>query len=197
MANHNGNSLLRINISTFPRKSLKAANAVADAFIAELKERSLDDLGPLDVHLVGWRGIEGKDVVVEVRDQKDAYLYELITPDMAQRIIQSHIDEGRPVQRWLVGKDYRDFTEHQKMYVSDLVGKIIPTSWEEYQDYDGYKGLQTFFSQGFDSFLQKVVAAGFCEFARVTTAPVGTRWCELRVEKEQPILLVNAGPPTT
>ncbi|MBM4295685.1 MAG: FAD-binding protein, partial [Deltaproteobacteria bacterium] len=196
MANHNGNSLLRINISTFPRRGLKAANAVADAFIAELKERSLDDLGPLDVNLVGWRGIEGKDVVVEVRDQKDAYLYELITPDMASRIIQNHIDEGRPVQRWLMGKDYRDFTEHQKMFVSDLVGKIIPTSWEEYQDYDGYKGLQTFFSQGFDSFLQKVVAAGFCEFARITTSPVGPKWCELRVEKEQPILLVNAAPPT-
>jgi NADH-quinone oxidoreductase subunit F len=196
MANQNGSPLLRINISTFPRKSLKVAQAVADAFITELKERSLDDLGPLDVHLVGWRGIEGKDTVVEVRDQKEAHLYELITPDMAQRIIQSHIDEGRPVQRWLVGKDYRDFTEHQKMYVSDLVGKIIPTSWEEYQDYDGYKGLQTFFSQGFDSFLQKVVAAGFCEFTRITTSPLGAKWCELRVEKEQPILLVNAAPPT-
>ena len=59
-----------------------------DAFIAEFKERSLDDLGPLEVHLVGWRGIEGKDVVVEVRDQKEAHLYELISPDMAARIVQ-------------------------------------------------------------------------------------------------------------
>jgi NADH-quinone oxidoreductase subunit F len=197
MANQlNGRPLLRINVSTFPRKSAKAAQAVADAFIAELKQRSLDDLGPLDVHLVGWRGIEGKDVVVEVKDQSGSHLYELITPDMAPRIIQSHIDEGRPVARWLVGKDYRDFTEPQKMYVSELVGQVDPVSWEEYQDQDGYKGLQTFFSQGFDSFLQKVVAAGFCEFARITTSPLGPKWCELRVEKEQPILVVNAAPPT-
>ena len=196
MANQvNGRPLIRINVSTFPGKSAKAARAVVDAFIAEMKQRSLDDLGPLEVHLVGWRGIENKDVVVEVRDSKGSHLYELITPDMAARIVQSHIDEGRPVQRWLVGKDYRDFIDHQKMYVSELVGQVVPESWEEYQDYDGYKGLQTFFSQGFDSFLQKVVAAGFCEFARVTTSPLGPRWCELRLEKDQPLLVVNAAPP--
>jgi (2Fe-2S) ferredoxin len=135
---------------------------------------------------VGWRGIEGRDVVVEVRDAAGPHLYEFITPDMAARIIQSHIDEKRPVQRWLVGKDFRDFVEPQKRYISELVGQIDPVSWEEYQDYDGYKGLQTFLSQGFDSFLQKVVAAGFCEFARVTASPLGKRWCELRVEKNSP-----------
>ncbi len=188
--------LLRVNICTFPGKSLKAAKAVQEAFLAEMKERHLDDLGPLDVNLVGWRGIEGRDVVVEVRDAAGPHLYELITPDMAARIIQSHIDEKRPVQRWLVGKDFRDFVEPQKRYISELVGQIDPLSWEEYQDYDGYKGLQTFFQQGFDSFLQKVVAAGFCEFARITTSPLGKRWCELRVEKEQPIIVVNAAPPT-
>jgi NADH-quinone oxidoreductase subunit F len=197
MANHsNTRPLLRINVSTFPGKSLKPALAVHDAFLEELKLRSLDDLGPLDVHLVGWRGIEGKDVVVEVRDQSGAHLYELITPDMVPRIIQSHIEEDRPLQRWLVGKDFRDFTEPQKMYVSELVGKIAPTSWEEYQDQDGYKGLQTFLSQGFDPFLQKVVAAGFCEFTRVTTSPLGPKWCELRVEKQQPLLVINAALPT-
>jgi NADH-quinone oxidoreductase subunit F len=196
MANQNGSPLLRVNISTFPGKSLKAAREVQEAFIAALKERSLDDLGPLDVNLVGWRGIEDKDVVVEVVDQSGSSLYELITPDMVPRILQSHLDEGRPVQRWLMGKDYRDFLEHQKMYVSELVGKVVPASWEEYQDWDGYKGLQTFFGQGFDSFLQKVVAAGFCEFARVATSPLGPRWCELRVEKEQPIILVNAAAAT-
>ena len=196
MANQNGSPLLRVNISTFPGRSLKAAREVQDAFLAGLKERSLDDLGPLNVNLVGWRGIEDKDVVVEVVDKSGSSLYELITPDMVPRILQSHLDEGRPIQRWLMGKDYRDFVEHQKMYVSELVGKVVPTSWEEYQDWDGYKGLQTFFSQGFDSFLQKVVAAGFCEFARVTTSPLGPRWCELRVEKEQPILLVNAAAAT-
>jgi NADH-quinone oxidoreductase subunit F len=195
MAN-NGRPLLSVNICTFPGKSLKAAIAVQEAFLEEMKERHLDELGPLEVHLVGWKGIEGRDVVVEVRDAAGSHLYELVTPDMAARIIQSHIDEKRPVQRWLVGKDFRDFIEPQKRYVSELVGQIDPLSWEEYQDYDGYKGLQTFLSQGFDSFLQKVVAAGFCEFARITTSPLGKRWCELRVEKEQPILVVNAAPPT-
>jgi len=192
----NGRPLLRVSICTFPGKSLKMAKAVQEAFIAAMRERHLDELGPLEVHLVGWRGIEGRDVVVEVRDDTGAHLYELVTPDMVTRIIQSHIDEKRPVQRWLVGKDFRDFIEPQKRYISELVGQIDPVSWEEYQDYDGYKGLQTFMQQGFDSFLQKVVAAGFCEFARVTTSPLGKKWCELRVEKEQPLLLVNAAPPT-
>ncbi|MBM4284088.1 MAG: FAD-dependent oxidoreductase [Deltaproteobacteria bacterium] len=188
--------LLRVNICTFPGKSLKAAKAVQEAFLAAMQERHLDDLGPLDVNLVGWRGIEGRDVVLEVRDAAGSHLYELVSPDMAARIVQSHIDEKRPVQRWLVGKDFRDFVEPQKRYISELVGQIDPVSWEEYQDYDGYKGLQTFLSQGFDSFLQKVVAAGFCEFTRITSSPLGRRWCELRVEKEQPIIVVNAASPT-
>ena len=192
----NGHPLLHVNICTFPGKSLREPLAVQEAFLEAMKERSLDDLGPLEVHLVGWRGIEGRDVVVEVKDSAGAHLYELITPDMAARIVQSHVDENRPVQRWLVGKDFRDFIEPQKRYISELVGQIDPVSWEEYQDYDGYRGLQTFLSQGFDPFLQKVVAAGFCEFARLTSSPLGRRWCELRVEKEQPIIVVNAAPPT-
>ena len=57
------------------------------------------------------------------------------------------------------------------------------------------KGLRTFFSQGFDSFLQKVVAAGFREVNRLTTTSLGPLWCEWRVEKRQPILALNGAPP--
>ncbi len=186
---------IQVNIFTFPGKGLEEAETVREAFIEALKERALHELGPLDVHLVGWRGIEGRDVMVEVRQEGTSSLYELVTPDMAHRIIQSHLDEHRPVRRWVVGKDFEAYYEPQKVHISELLGKIDPTSLEEYQDYDGYKGLLAFYSQGFDSFLQKVVAAGFCEFSRTTSAPFGATWCELRVEKKRPILVVNAAPP--
>ena len=81
----NRHPLLHVNICTFPGKSLKEPRAVQEAFIEAMKERSLDDLGPLEVHLVGWRGIEGRDVVVEVKDSAGAHLYEL-----------SHPGHGRP-----------------------------------------------------------------------------------------------------
>ena len=186
---------MQINISTFPGGDTGPAEAVREAFLAAIKERSLDELGPVEVRLVGWRGIEGKDVVVEIRDQVGVNLYELLTPDMVPRIIQSHVDDGRPLRQWLMGKDFQDFSEPQKAYISELVGKIDPLSWEEYQDYDGYKGLRTFFSQGFDSFLQKVVAAGFREINRLTTTSLGPLWCEWRVEKRQPVLALNGAPP--
>jgi NADH-quinone oxidoreductase subunit F len=186
---------LQVNIFTFPGKGLEEAAAVRDAFLDTLKQRALDELGPLDVHLVGWRGIEGRDVMVEVRQEGTSSLYELVTPDMAPRIVQSHLDEHRPVRRWVVGKDFEAYYEPQKVHISELLGKIDPLSLEEYQDYDGYKGLLSFYSQGFDSFLQKVVAAGFCEFSRTVSAPFGATWCELRVEKQRPILVVNAAPP--
>ena len=187
--------LLQVNIFTFPGKALEEAEAVRQAFIDTLKQRAFDELGPLDVQLVGWRGIEGRDVMVEVRYEGTSSLYELVTPDMVPRIIQSHLDEHRPVRRWVVGKDFESYYEPQKMYVSELLGKIDPQCLEEYQDYDGYKALRSFYSQGFDSFLQKVVAAGFCEFNRTTSTPFGPAWCELRVEKQRPILVVNAAPP--
>ena len=195
IAQANATPLMQINISTFPGRDTGPARAVREAFLAIIKERSLDELGLVDVRLVGWRGIEGKDVVVEIRDKVGVNLYELLTPDMVPRIIQSHVDDGRPLRQWLVGKDFQDFTEPQKAYISELVGKIDPLSWEEYQDYDGYKGLRTFFSQGFDSFLQKVVAAGFREVNRLTTTSLGPLWCEWRVEKRQPILALNGAPP--
>ena len=59
--------LLQVNIFTFPGKALEEAEAVRQAFIDTLKQRAFDELGPLDVQLVGWRGIEGRDVMVEVR----------------------------------------------------------------------------------------------------------------------------------
>ena len=136
--------------------------------MAALKERALDELGPLDVQLMGWRGIEGRDVMVEVRQNGDSSLYELVTPDMASRIVQSHLEEHRPVQRWAVGKDFEAYYEGQTVRISELLGKIDPLSLEDYQDYDGYKSLLSFYSQGFDSFLQKVVA---CRFLRVLPNP--------------------------
>ncbi len=187
--------LLQVNIFTFPGKGTGEAEAVRQAFIDTLKQRAFDELGPLDVQLVGWRGIEGRDVMVEVRYEGASSLYELVTPDMVPRIIQSHLDEHRPVRRWVVGKDFESYYEPQKMHISELLGKIDPQCLGEYQDYDGYKALLSFYSQGFDSFLQKVVAAGFCEFTRTTSQPFGATWCELRVEKQRPILVVNAAPP--
>ena len=186
---------LQINIFTFPGRGLEEAEAVRDAFVAALKQRAFDELGPLDVNLMGWRGIEGRDVMVEVRHHDDVSLYELVTPDMAPRIVQSHLEEHRPVRRWTVGKDFENYYEAQTVRVSELLGKIDPLSLEDYQDYDGYKGLLSFYSQGFDSFLQKVVAAGFCEFSRTRSAPCGTVWRTLRAESQRPILVVNAAPP--
>ncbi len=192
---NNTRHIMTVSIATFPGADLAPALEVEKAFLGEIERRSLHELGTVTVRLVGWRGLEGKDVVVEIRDRHGANLYELITPDMVPRILASHLDDGRPLGQWLAGKDFQEFYEFQKLYISELAGKIDPLSWEEYQDYDGYKGLRTFFSQGFDSFLQKVVAAGFCELGRLATHPLGPRWCELRVEKEHPILVVNAGPP--
>ena len=122
--------LLQVNIFTFPGKAIEEAEAVRQAFIDTLKQRAFDELGPLDVQLVGWRGIEGRDVMVEVRYEGASSLYELVTPDMVPRIIQSHLDEHRPVRRWVVGKDFEAYYEPQKMHVSELLGKIDPQCLE-------------------------------------------------------------------
>ena len=69
MANQANAPVMHINISTFPGGDTRLAQEVQMAFLAEIRRRSLDELGPIDVRLVGWRGIEGRDVVVEVRDR--------------------------------------------------------------------------------------------------------------------------------
>ena len=65
-------------------------------------------------------------MVVEIRDRHGASLYELITPDMAPRIIASHVDDERPLRQWLAGKDTEDFRANQKVYITELVAKSTP-----------------------------------------------------------------------
>ena len=72
---------------------------------------------------MGWRGIEGRDVMVEVRYNGDSSLYELVTPDMAPRIVQSHMEEHRPVRRWAVGQDFEAYYEAQTLRISELLGR--------------------------------------------------------------------------
>jgi hypothetical protein len=68
--------LLQVNIFTFPGKG--TPRLPCQAFIDTLKQRAFDEPGTLDVQLVGWRGIEGRDVM-EVRYEGASTLYELVT----------------------------------------------------------------------------------------------------------------------
>ena len=70
-------------------------------------------------------------------------------------ILKERLHDAPYVRRWVVGKDFEAYYEPQKMHVSKPLGKIDPQCLEEYQDYDGYKALRSFYSQGFDSFLQR------------------------------------------
>ncbi|QCQ22483.1 NAD(P)-binding protein [Desulfoglaeba alkanexedens] len=197
MSEPSSNTPLVIDIATFPGKPLDEVLAVREALLRSVKEHGHDQLAPVRVRLVGWRGIEGKDVMLTVRQGPVAALYQLVTPDMVPKIIERHLREARPLEEWLAGKPFRSFYEPQKIVVTQFVGTLDPTSLQEYLDQDGYAGVDHFVREGFDALLDRVKNAGILDVSRLDGRPLAPVWREARHSGAFSTLVVQGCLPAT
>ncbi len=116
--------------------------AVFEEIKKEIEENGLD----VNLKETGCMGMCYEEVLVEVIDDHDHYLYSRVTPDKAKRILKEHLIEHKPIKEWIIkgnGADIGDgFFEKQKRIVLRNCGIIDPGSIEEYMDRDGYKAIQ-------------------------------------------------------
>ena len=116
--------------------------AVFEEIKKEIEENDLD----VKLKETGCMGMCYEEVLVEVTDDHDRYLYSRVTPGKAKRIIKEHIIEEKPVEEWIIkgnGADVGDgFFEKQRRIVLRNCGVIDPGSIEEYMSRDGYKAIQ-------------------------------------------------------
>jgi len=98
----------------------------------------------------GCKGLCAMDPLVEVRIGRNGKLqkctYGLVTPAMAEEIIQRHILGGEPITEWLVLSDehttgYEPFYAGQEKLVLRHVGIIDPEDIDDYLEADGYQAL--------------------------------------------------------
>lgn len=88
-----------------------------------------------------------EEVIVEIEDENDSYLYSKISVDKVGRIVNEHLINNNPVKNWIIrSKDIcleESFLNKQTRIVLRNCGVINPASIDEYIAKDGYKALQT------------------------------------------------------
>ncbi len=117
---------------------------VRAALLEELKTRKLD----LEVSETGCVGMCYREVLIDVIDKEGRIsTYGEMTPERMPRLVEEHLEQGRPIDEWLVraeGKSLPDdsFYAKQKRIVLRNCGAIDPERIEEYLARGGYQALE-------------------------------------------------------
>ncbi len=91
----------------------------------------------------GCRGNCAKDVLVDiVAPDGSRETYQKVTAAMVSEIVEQHLVNNKPVDKWLTKQDYKDFNAPQKRLVLGNCGEIDPESIDEYIERGGYKALE-------------------------------------------------------
>jgi NADH-quinone oxidoreductase subunit F len=135
------NSGIQVKICMGTGGIAAGAQAVFDAFEAELKEKGIEACveSRCATNRVGCRGFCARDVLVDVVTDGTKTTYQFIKPDMVQRIVKEHIQEGNPVSEWAVKEDYHTFHDRQVKVVLSDCGEVDPEDINSYIARGGYE----------------------------------------------------------
>lgn len=114
------------------------AEKVFAAFKDELVAKNL----PVKLQETGCMGNCYDEVLVEVDDGGQRYLYRKVDGDMVRQIVGQHLIEGQPVKEWLVPLEDNPFFKDQVRIVLRNCGRIDPNSIDEYIAVGGYRAIQ-------------------------------------------------------
>ncbi|UMZ74819.1 NADH-quinone oxidoreductase subunit NuoF [Natranaerofaba carboxydovora] len=102
----------------------------------------------IDISKTGCIGMCFNEPLVEIKDDKGLYLYGGIdSEDKAQRLIDEHVEQNKPVEDFLVYSDVvetedKDYIDKQERILLRNSGNIDPESIESYEKVGGYDGLK-------------------------------------------------------
>ncbi len=117
--------------------------AVYQELVEELKKHNLE----IEVNETGCMGMCYDEVLVEVVEDYDNYLYAKVTTDRVKSIVEEHLVKGLPIEDWIVkpgnGQAGDNFLKLQDRIVLRNCGHINPTSIDDYIEKQGYEAIQT------------------------------------------------------
>ncbi len=121
------------------------AGEVFAAFEEGLAQRNISaTIGPRSckVKRTGCRGLCAMDVLVDIDiPELGLHTYKQVKSEMVPEIIDQHILELQPVEKWLTGDDYHKFHDKQQRMVMFKCGIVDPESIDDYIAEGGYKAL--------------------------------------------------------
>jgi NADH-quinone oxidoreductase subunit F len=168
---------------------------VMQAFKDEFKKKDIKaSVGKhCSMHNVGCRGLCAKDVLVDVLINGDISTYQFIQSDMVPRLVEEHLVGGKPVEEWLVGKDYHNFHDNQVKVVLSDCGNIDPEDIEAYMAVKGYEAVSKVIKKlGPEKTIDIIKKSGL-RGRGGAGFPAGTKWEICRnVEGDKKYIICNA-----
>jgi len=144
-SSNNGTSTISVCLGTGGIAA--GGDKVFAVFEREIKKKKLDAaIGKrvCKTAKTGCRGLCAKDVLVDISMPKTkTRTYERVTVDMVPQIVEDHLINSKPVEKWLAKNDYHNFHAHQERLVLGNCGTINPEDIDEYIIKGGYKALRS------------------------------------------------------
>ncbi|MCK4664442.1 MAG: NADH-quinone oxidoreductase subunit NuoF [Bacteroidales bacterium] len=121
------------------------------AVFNKIKEEINNNNLKINLKETGCMGMCYAEVLIEIIDENNSYLYSKVTPEKVVKIIQSHQIDKKPVQEWVFSQN-RELNEDvffrkQKRIVLRNCGIIDPDSIDEYINRNGYKAIKNCFEK--------------------------------------------------
>jgi len=131
--------------------------AGAEATYRALLARASVNGSRFTLEKTGCIGMCYREPLVEVRDGAARWMYGGITKDKVDRLLEEHVQNGRPVQEWVtysalpdtpVGGAEQGYLTRQNRIVLRNCGLINPESLDDYLGAGGYQALQKVLQEG-------------------------------------------------
>ncbi len=115
------------------------ARKVYDIFTKEASDKA-------SVHITGCVGMCFTEPLVEISDGKGTYIYGEVDEKKAREIIEQHLENQEPVEKYIVYSDVwpteiQRYLDAQKRILLKNSGHIDPEDINSYLEVDGYQGL--------------------------------------------------------
>ncbi len=114
---------------------------VKQALVSCVEEKGLN----IEITSTGCIGMCFYEPLVDVIDDKgEVYTYANVTADIANEIVEQHIINGTPIEKYIVATSKTPFKQFEKQVrvVLHDCGVINPEKIEDYLENDGYKALE-------------------------------------------------------
>jgi NADH-quinone oxidoreductase subunit F len=112
---------------------------IKNALEKSINEKGLD----IDITSTGCIGMCFYEPLVDIIDDNGVFTYANVTPDMVGEIVEQHVVNGNPIDKYIVSNDINPFSQlkNQVRVVLRNCGVINPEKVEDYLAKGGYKAL--------------------------------------------------------
>ncbi len=170
---------------------------IIENFRKVLEEKNIQNVRVIQT---GCFGLCAKGPIVIIRPEETFYAH--VKPEDCEEIIQSHICEGKKVERLLCrnvdGKMVEklndlDFYKKQKRIALKNCGVIDPENIDEYIAFDGYKAMEKVLTQMSQDEVIDVISKSGLRGRGGAGFPTGTKWSFAKKEEaDQKYIVCNA-----